>query len=178
MHRHPLPKLTLPSSNLHFQLPFLNRATWLSSWRGLEPLQGSQEDFSHLTFLWWQRLEISVIFRRCTLSASLTFAGETTTGSSGAAVLATALSTAVVALQWAPEWTVLCVGNPWPRGSGGWQSLMTWHEGPHHLQEEAPTWAEFPKLLQTKIYTSKHLQLKIAQSEICWAKKNLCTSVC
>lgn len=73
MHWHPLPKLTLPSSNLSFQAPFLNRATWLNSCRGLKCLWGSQEIFSHLTLLWWQGLDISVIFKRCSLSASLTF---------------------------------------------------------------------------------------------------------
>lgn len=106
-HWHPLPKLTLPDSNLSFQVLFSSRATWLSSCRGLKSLQGSQEEFSHLTFLWRQRLDISVISKRRTLSASLTFAWW---DHHGLSLSSPHLSPAYncSGSQWAPEGKVLC----------------------------------------------------------------------
>lgn len=79
----------LPTAYLCIDIPYLNQCffpltlvsrhpSWIellafNSCRGLKPLWGTQEFFSHLILFWWHRLDTSGIFKRCSLSASLTF---------------------------------------------------------------------------------------------------------
>lgn len=165
MHWHSLPELTLPSSNLTFQVPFSNRATWLSSCRGLEPLQGSQENFSHLALLWWQRLDISVIFKRCTLSASLAFAWwpRAQLSSSPCPVYSCRGSPVSSRMD-----SALCS----PRGQGAQGGgKAKWHSTKVLITCRR-------KLLLGQCSPNYSLQFKISQNDICWAKKKLCTPVC
>lgn len=64
-------------------------------------------------------------------------------------------------------------GSPWPKSSWGWQSMMTWDQGPHHLRDAAPAWGALPKQLQTKYHTNQDPQLEISRNENFWVKKNL-----
>lgn len=98
-------------------------------------------------------------------------------GSAWAAVLARALSAAAVAHQWAPGWTMLC-RHPRAKGLRGLakhndMALRAWS-----LAGGSSYLGKVPKTAPEKTHPSQHLQFKIAQNEICWAKEKLCTPVC